>query len=56
MKVDSLEASIDWGTLIVYTCSQDCIKEGVVYQEEFVWKQDFCETGVPANILSAVCK
>ena len=53
MKVDSLQASIDWGTLTVYTCSQDCNKpDTVYYYEEFVWKQDFSNTGLPADILS----
>jgi len=31
--------TIDWGTLLVYTCRDDCKVEG--YSQEFVWKQNF---------------
>ncbi|NXG70258.1 PDCD2 protein, partial [Baryphthengus martii] len=40
LQVDSLEESIDWGTLVVYTCADNC-GEGNKYLEEFIWKQDF---------------
>ncbi|XP_068795179.1 programmed cell death protein 2 isoform X1 [Struthio camelus] len=40
LKVDSLGESIDWGTLVVYTCADNC-NEGNQYTEEFIWKQDF---------------
>jgi pre-rRNA-processing protein TSR4 len=56
MKVDALQASIDWGTLVVYTCSQNCNKDNTAYHEEFVWKQDFSNTGLPADILSKLQK
>ncbi|XP_003215925.4 programmed cell death protein 2 [Anolis carolinensis] len=39
LKVDSLGESIDWGTLAVYTCAENC-NQGNGYTEEFVWKQD----------------
>lgn len=42
LKVDSLESSIDWGTLIVYTCSNSC-NQGSTYHPEFLWKQDCSE-------------
>uniref|UniRef100_K7G479 Programmed cell death 2 n=1 Tax=Pelodiscus sinensis TaxID=13735 RepID=K7G479_PELSI len=39
LKVDSLGESIDWGTLVVYTCAENCnLANG--YMEEFIWKQD----------------
>ena len=43
LKVDSSSSpdgkTIDWGTLLIYTCSENCnIRTG--YQEEFLWKQD----------------
>ncbi|XP_078720528.1 programmed cell death protein 2 [Lampetra fluviatilis] len=43
LQVDSLSASIDWGTLVVYTCSRSCTpRDGPhAYVSEFVWKQDF---------------
>ncbi|XP_035755586.1 programmed cell death protein 2, partial [Egretta garzetta] len=40
LQVDSLGESIDWGTLVVYTCANNC-GEGNAYLEEFIWKQDF---------------
>ena len=39
LRVDSTGASIDWGTLAVYSCSVSCNTEG--YCREFLWKQDF---------------
>ncbi|XP_034043450.1 programmed cell death protein 2 [Thalassophryne amazonica] len=38
--VDSTGASIDWGTLAVYTCAVSCNHE-YHYCQEFIWKQDF---------------
>nr|XP_021151716.1 programmed cell death protein 2 [Columba livia] len=40
LQVDSLGESIDWGTLVVYTCADNC-GAGNEYLEEFIWKQDF---------------
>ncbi|KFQ62059.1 Programmed cell death protein 2, partial [Pelecanus crispus] len=40
LQVDSLGESIDWGTLVVYTCADNC-GEGNKYLEEVIWKQDF---------------
>ncbi|XP_057315187.1 programmed cell death protein 2-like [Hydractinia symbiolongicarpus] len=34
--------SLDWGTLCVYTCTENC-SEGHPYKEEFIWKQDFID-------------
>ncbi|XP_069625420.1 programmed cell death protein 2 isoform X2 [Ranitomeya imitator] len=39
LKVDSLQQSIDWGVLAIYTCSANCNAE-THYVEEFLWKQD----------------
>ncbi|XP_069463029.1 programmed cell death protein 2 [Ambystoma mexicanum] len=39
LNVDSLEDSIDWGTLAVFTCADNCGDEQQ-YTEEFLWKQD----------------
>ncbi|KAJ3593777.1 hypothetical protein NHX12_006111 [Muraenolepis orangiensis] len=39
LSVDSTGASIDWGTLAVYSCSVSCDSDG--YCTEFLWKQDF---------------
>ncbi|KAL0983808.1 hypothetical protein UPYG_G00133040 [Umbra pygmaea] len=39
LKVDSPDASIDWGTLAVYTCADSC-NRGEEYPTEFIWKQD----------------
>ncbi|NXS12002.1 PDCD2 protein, partial [Neodrepanis coruscans] len=40
LQVDSLGESIDWGTLVVYTCADNC-GGGNEYLEEFLWKQDY---------------
>ncbi|XP_004067297.1 programmed cell death protein 2 isoform X2 [Oryzias latipes] len=40
LSVDSTGASIDWGTLVVYTCSASCNHDNQ-YCQEFIWKQDF---------------
>ncbi|TRY88019.1 hypothetical protein DNTS_028271 [Danionella cerebrum] len=42
LKVDSTEASIDWGTVAIYTCANSC-EQGSRYLPEFIWKQDFSE-------------
>lgn len=39
LHVDVAVDSLDWGTLLVYTCKKSCKIEG--YVPEFVWKQDF---------------
>lgn len=40
LGVDSTGASIDWGTVTIFTCSLSCNCDNH-YSEEFVWKQDF---------------
>lgn len=40
LRVDSTGASIDWGTLAVYTCSDSCNHDDK-YLPEVIWKQDF---------------
>uniref|UniRef100_A0A914CKE3 MYND-type domain-containing protein n=1 Tax=Acrobeloides nanus TaxID=290746 RepID=A0A914CKE3_9BILA len=41
MEVDSVGSSIDWATVLVYTCSMDCAIPDSGYVKEFVFKQDF---------------
>ncbi|XP_071963234.1 programmed cell death protein 2-like [Antedon mediterranea] len=45
MDVDSVGDSIDWGTLLIYTCSKNC-NEGPAYKSEFLWKQNFSNTSL----------
>jgi len=35
------EASIDWGVLVVYTCSDSCDASGPAYKKEFLFRQNF---------------
>jgi pre-rRNA-processing protein TSR4 len=37
--------SLDWGSLYVYTCKENCPTQ-TNYIEELLWKQDFSEEGV----------
>ncbi|WAR23247.1 PDCD2-like protein [Mya arenaria] len=39
LNVDRLGASLDWGTLCVYTCVDSC-ETGNQYKREFIFKQD----------------
>ncbi|XP_033107357.1 programmed cell death protein 2-like [Anneissia japonica] len=46
MNVDSIQDSIDWGTLLIYTCSNSC-DEGLAYKSEFLWRQNYSNTSLP---------
>ncbi|KAK6641977.1 hypothetical protein RUM44_013700 [Polyplax serrata] len=37
--LDSLDKSLDWGTLLVFTCKNNCF-DGPSYKKEYLWKQD----------------
>ena len=51
LGVDDLDAdSIDWGTLVVYTCPANCARPAgapSAYRRELVWRQHF--SGPPAH-------
>lgn len=38
--------SLDWGSLYVYTCKENCTLGNGVYAEEIIWKQDFSQDGM----------
>ncbi|GAA5805217.1 programmed cell death protein 2 [Helicostylum pulchrum] len=38
--------SLDWGSLFVYTCKQNCTLGKEVFAEEVLWKQDFSADGM----------
>lgn len=39
-KLDTFGKSLDWGTLLIYTCKKSCLSYSIGYKEEFLWKQD----------------
>lgn len=38
--------SLDWGSLFIYTCKQNCALGKDVFAEEVLWKQDFSADGM----------
>jgi pre-rRNA-processing protein TSR4 len=38
--------SLDWGSLFVYTCKQNCALGKDVFAQEVLWKQDFSQDGM----------
>ena len=42
---EALDGGVDWGTLAIYTCADNC-DQGPAYKKEYLWKQDFAETDV----------
>ncbi|XP_067938782.1 programmed cell death protein 2-like isoform X2 [Watersipora subatra] len=47
LNVDTSVNSLDWGTLIIYTCKKSCQIQG--YAPEYVWKQDFSNKDLVAG-------
>ncbi|GAB6019542.1 Programmed cell death protein 2 [Chamberlinius hualienensis] len=43
LGLDDVGQSVDWGTLAIYTCSQNCETDDAAYYNEFIWKQDFSD-------------
>lgn len=43
LSMDDTGDSVDWGTLIIYTCANSCSVANSAYVPEFLWKQDFSE-------------
>ncbi|KAB7504026.1 Programmed cell death protein 2 [Armadillidium nasatum] len=41
LNVDSVNDSIDWGTIIVYTCAESCSPKNTSYLKEICFKQDY---------------
>jgi pre-rRNA-processing protein TSR4 len=47
LEVDHLqEGSLDWGTLLVYSCKDNCHVENMCYINEILWRQSFSEDGL----------
>ncbi|EDV24007.1 uncharacterized protein TRIADDRAFT_27184 [Trichoplax adhaerens] len=46
LKIENSQTSIDWGILLVYTCSKNCLhnnndKSSNGYMKEFLWRQNY---------------
>ncbi|CAJ0639588.1 13568_t:CDS:2 [Entrophospora sp. SA101] len=47
LKIDHTKLdSLDWGTLLIYSCKDSCHSENNYYLEEFIYRQDFSGDGV----------
>ncbi|RHZ81921.1 hypothetical protein Glove_116g54 [Diversispora epigaea] len=47
LNIDNTQKeSLDWGTILVYSCKDNCHVKDMYYIEEFIWRQDFSEDGV----------
>jgi len=47
LEVDHLQqGSLDWGTLLVYSCKDNCHVENMYYINEILWRQNFSEDGL----------
>ncbi|CAJ0850627.1 6056_t:CDS:2 [Entrophospora sp. SA101] len=47
LKIDHTKLdSLDWGTLLIYSCKDSCHSENNYYLEEFIYRQDFSNDGV----------
>ncbi|CAH1767115.1 2265_t:CDS:2, partial [Entrophospora sp. SA101] len=46
LKIDHTKLdSLDWGTLLIYSCKDSCHSENNYYLEEFIYRQDFSNDG-----------
>jgi pre-rRNA-processing protein TSR4 len=47
LEIDSkIEDSLDWGTLLVYTCKNHCDRANGKYAQEYVFNQAFSSAGL----------
>ncbi|RIA89022.1 programmed cell death protein 2 [Glomus cerebriforme] len=47
LEVDHLQqGSLDWGTLLVYSCKYNCHVENIYYISEILWRQNFSDDGL----------
>ncbi|RKP28117.1 programmed cell death protein 2 [Syncephalis pseudoplumigaleata] len=42
--------ALDWGTLVVYTCTRNCHVPDESYMDELVWRQEFSRDGLQDRI------
>ncbi|KAJ2451383.1 hypothetical protein EV183_003660 [Coemansia sp. RSA 2336] len=54
LSIDSVDPnSIDWGTLLVYTCSRNCSSSSAKYIEEVICRQQFSSHGIGQKYMRA---
>ncbi|PVU88701.1 hypothetical protein BB559_005440 [Furculomyces boomerangus] len=48
-----LRDGIDWGTLLVYSCPENCETMGNIYAKEVIWRQQFSSDGIGDKYMKA---
>jgi pre-rRNA-processing protein TSR4 len=51
LRIDhSATDALDWGTLVIYTCTRNCHVPNESYVDELLWRQEFSRDGLQDRI------